>query len=87
LIRTENLELIWVKLRNLSKFNRAYQFSMMQITEAISIPLSCPKCESEMIAVKYSDPSQIYDEHNVHVCKKCDYQIPIDDFKKELFTV
>ena len=60
---------------------------MMEITEAFSIPLSCPKCESEMIAVKYSDPSQIFDEHSVQMCKECDYQIQTDDFKKQLLTV
>ena len=60
---------------------------MMEITEAFSIPLSCPKCEGKMIAVKYSDPSQIFDEHNVQMCKECDYQIQIDDFKKQLLTV
>ncbi len=59
----------------------------MEITEAFSIPLPCPKYESEMIAVKYHDPSQIYDEHSVQLCKECDYQIQVDDFKKELFTV
>ncbi len=60
---------------------------MMEITEAFSIPLSCPKCEGEMIAVKYGDPSQIFDEHSVQTCKKCDYQIQTDDFKKQLLTV
>ena len=60
---------------------------MMEITEAFSIPLSCPKCESEMIAVKYHDPSLIFDEHSVQTCKKCDYQIQTDDFKKQLLTV
>jgi len=59
----------------------------MEISEAFSIPLSCPKCESEMIAVKYCDPSLIFDEHSVQTCKECDYQIQVDDFKKELFTV
>jgi len=60
---------------------------MMEITEAFSIPLSCPKCEGKMIAIKYSDPSQIFDEHSVQMCKECDYQIQIDDFKKQLLTV
>ena len=60
---------------------------MKEITEAFSIPLPCPKCEGKMIAVKYHDPSLIYDEHNVHFCKECDYRIPIDDFKKKLLTV
>ncbi len=60
---------------------------MMEISEAFSIPLSCPKCESEMIAVKYGDPSQIFDNHSIQICKECDYQIQVDDFKKELFTV
>ncbi len=59
----------------------------MEISEAFSIPLSCPKCESEMIAVKYHDPSLIFDEHSIQFCKECDYQIQVDDFKKELFTV
>jgi len=60
---------------------------MMEISEAFSIPLTCPRCEGEMIAVKYSDPSQIYDEHETHFCKECDYQIPVQDFKKQLLTV
>ncbi len=60
---------------------------MMEITEAFSIPLSCPKCESKMIVVKYHDPSQIFDEHSVQTCKECDYQIQTDDFKKQLLTV
>ncbi len=60
---------------------------MMEITEAFSIPLSCPKCEGKMIAVKYNDPSQIYDEHSVQLCKECDYQIQTDDFKKRLLTL
>jgi len=81
------LELIWVKLGNLSKSNRDYQFTMMTITEAFSIPLSCPKCESKMIAVKYHDPSLIFDEHSIQTCKECVYQIQTEDFKKELLTV
>ena len=60
---------------------------MIEITEAFSIPLSCPKCEGKMIAVKYSDPSQLFDEHSVQTCKECDYQIQTDDFKKQLLTV
>ncbi|MCH6570980.1 MAG: hypothetical protein IH780_00185 [Thaumarchaeota archaeon] len=60
---------------------------MMEITEAFSIPLSCPKCESKMIAVKYHDPSLIFDEHSVQTCKECDYQIQTEDFKKQLLTV
>ena len=81
------MELIWVKLGNLSKSNRDYQFTMMTITEAFSIPLSCPKCESNMIAVKYHDPSLIFDEHSIQTCKECVYQIQTEDFKKELLTV
>ncbi len=60
---------------------------MMEITKAFSIPLPCPKCKGKMIAVKYNDPSKIYDEHSVQLCKECDYQIQTDDFKKELLTV
>ncbi len=40
-----------------------------------------------MIAVKYNDPSQVYDEHSVQMCKVCDYQIQTDEFKKQLLTV
>ncbi len=57
---------------------------MNEITEALSIPLPCPKCEGKMIAVKYADPSQIYDAHNIQMCKECEYQIPVDDFKNQL---
>jgi len=60
---------------------------MKEITEAFSIPLSCPKCEGKMIAVKYGDPSNIYDEHSLQFCKQCDYQILVEDFKKEMLTV
>ncbi len=60
---------------------------MKEITEAFSIPLPCPKCEGEMIAVKYGDPSNIYDEHSLQFCKQCDYQIPAEDFKKLVLTV
>ncbi len=60
---------------------------MKEITEAFSIPLSCPKCEGKMIAVKFSDPSQIFDENNVQICKECDYQIRVEDFKKDLLIV
>ena len=57
---------------------------MKEITEAFSIPLPCPKCEGKMIAVKYGDPSLIFDEHSLQFCKLCDYQIPVDDFKNQL---
>ena len=60
---------------------------MKEITEAFSIPLPCPKCEGKMIAVKFSDPSQIFDENNIQICKECDYQIPVEDFKKDLLIV
>ena len=60
---------------------------MKEITEAFSIPLPCPKCEGKMIAVKYGDPSNIYDEHSLQFCKQCDYQIPVEDFKKLVLTV
>ncbi len=60
---------------------------MKEITEAFSIPLSCPKCEGKMIAVKYHEPSLIFDKHSVQMCKECDYQIQTDDFKKQLLTV
>ena len=60
---------------------------MKEITEAFSIPLTCPKCEGKMIAVKYGDPSNIYDEHSLQFCKQCDYQIPVEDFKKLVLTV
>ena len=59
----------------------------MEITEAFSIPLSWPKCEGKMIAVKYHEPSLIFDEHGIEMCKECDYQIQTDDFKKQLLTV
>jgi len=61
--------------------------TMKEITEAFSIPFPCPKCEEELIAVKYGDPSNIFDEHSLQFCKRCDYQIPVKDFKKELLTV
>jgi len=60
---------------------------MKEITEAFSIPLTCPKCEGKMVAVKYGDPSNIYDEHSLQFCKQCDYQIPVEDFKKLVLTV
>ncbi len=60
---------------------------MKEITEAFSIPLTCPKCEGKMIAVKYGDPSNIYDENSLQLCKQCDYQIPVEDFKKLVLTV
>ncbi len=60
---------------------------MKEITEAFSIPLTCPKCEGKMIAVKYGDPSNIYDEHSLQFCKQCDYQITVKDFKKVILTV
>ena len=60
---------------------------MKEITEAFSIPLPCPKCEGKMAAVKYGDPSNIYDEHSLQFCKQCDYQIPVEDFKKLVLTV
>ena len=60
---------------------------MKEITEAFSIPFPCPKCEGKMIAVKFGDPSQIFDENNVQICKECYYQIPVEDFKKKLLTV
>ena len=60
---------------------------MKEITEAFSIPLPCPKCKGKMIAVKFSDPSQIFDENNVQFCKECGYQIQVEDFKRELLTV
>ncbi len=60
---------------------------MTERTEDFSIPRSCPKCAREMSAVKYNDPSKIYDEHSVQLCKECDYQIQTDDFKKQLLTV
>ena len=60
---------------------------MKEITEAFSIPLPCPKCEGKMVAVKYGDPSNIDDEHSLQFCKQCDYQIPVEDFKKLVLTV
>ncbi len=60
---------------------------MKEITEAFSIPLPCPKCEGKMVAVKFGDPSNIYDEHSLQFCKECDYQIPVEDFKKVILTV
>jgi len=60
---------------------------MKEITEAFSIPLPCPKCEGKMVAVKYGDPSNIYDEHSLQFCKQCNYQIPVEDFKKLVLTV
>jgi len=60
---------------------------MKEITKAFSIPLPCPKCEGKLIAVKYGDPSQIFDENNIQFCKLCDYQIPVQDFKEKLLTV
>ena len=29
---------------------------MKEITEAFSIPFPCPKCEGELITIKYGDP-------------------------------
>ena len=60
---------------------------MKEITEAFSIPLPCPKCEGKMVAVKYGDPSNIYDEYSLQFCKQCDYQIPVEDFKKLVLIV
>jgi len=60
---------------------------MKEITVAFAIPFPCPKCEGELITVKYGDPSQIFDENSIQFCKRCDYQIQVEDFKKELLTV
>ncbi len=60
---------------------------MMEITEAFSIPLSCPKCEGKMIAVKYNERSLIFDEYSVQMCRECRFERSTEDFKKELLTV
>lgn len=59
---------------------------MMEIYKVISIPIVCPKCEGEMLVVKYGDPSNIFDEQDLQICRECDYQIPIESFKEKLCT-
>lgn len=39
-----------------------------------------------MLVVKYGDPSNIFDEQDLQICRECDYQIPIESFKEKLCT-
>lgn len=53
----------------------------------IQIPLPCPKCDGKMVATRYDATIKILKERSWHVCKDCNFQQSVDDFKNSLLTV
>jgi len=59
----------------------------MSVDYGIPIPLSCPQCCGQMVAVRYDTVLNVLKERGWHICTQCDFQISTDEFKEALFTV
>lgn len=53
----------------------------------MSIPIPCPKCGGKMNVIRYDAALNFLKQRSWHVCRECDYQRNIDDFKKALLTI
>jgi len=50
--------------------------------------VTCPSCEgNELYVTKYDAPLKILKERSWLICKDCDYQIQVEEYKKSLFCV
>ena len=48
----------------------------------------CPSCEgSKLYLTKYDAPLKILKERSWLICKDCDYQIQVAEYKRSLFSV
>ncbi len=53
----------------------------------MSIPIPCPKCGGKMNIIRYDAALNFLKQRSWYVCRECDYQRNIDDFKKALLTI
>jgi len=53
----------------------------------IDIPILCPKCGGKMHCVYYEATLNILKKRSWQLCKRCDYEISTDDFKKSICCV
>ena len=53
----------------------------------MSIPIPCPKCGGKMNVLGYDATLKFLKQRSWHVCKECDFQQNIDEFKKSLLTI
>jgi len=50
----------------------------------IGIPVPCPNCGGKLVAVSWDVSWAVLKKRSWHVCRNCNYECPVDDFKKEL---
>ena len=55
--------------------------------DGMVIPISCPKCNGKMIAMRYESAFNFLKERSWQVCKECNFERTADDFKKSLLMV
>lgn len=60
---------------------------MFEERDKINIPLPCPKCGGRLYSTTYKASWNILKRRVWHVCKDCDYEREVDDFKNQLLTV
>jgi len=50
----------------------------------IDIPIPCPSCGGRMYSVNYEPFLPVLRKRSWQVCKECDFERNIDDFKKSI---
>lgn len=53
--------------------------------QELEIPRACPNCQGKLFVIAYDAVLNFLKTRNWIVCKSCNYEQQLEDFKKELW--
>ena len=71
-------------MNHLSVLRFPYNQKLYNKNMQIDIPLDCPSCGGKMYSTKYETTISVLKQRSWHVCKDCNFEREIEDFKNSI---